>query len=115
MEDGFDGNIDSIRQSFVFKIAQRLNTNFDRDYSTGLNLSDAYFFNSNASGILSELVEYKVIYQELTSPRCIELFKQFLNSEDNDLKTNVYILLANIVSKYNSNENFQKRINISSF
>jgi hypothetical protein len=28
-EDGFEGNVDGIRQSFVFKIAQRMNPNYD--------------------------------------------------------------------------------------
>ena len=62
-ECGFEGgNIDNIRQSFVFKIAQRMNQNFDKENNTQLNLADAYDFNNNATNLLAELVEYKVVY-----------------------------------------------------
>jgi len=54
-EDGFYGNVDSIRQSFVYKIVERLSNNF------------TFEDNLNAQNLLSELVEYKIIYSELTS------------------------------------------------
>lgn len=62
-EEGFEGNIETIRQSFIYKIAQKL----DPEYGLEDHL--------NAQQILSELADYKPVYQELVSQRCIELYK----------------------------------------
>ena len=43
------------------------------------------------------------------------MYDEYLGSESESSKTNVYILLTNLIAKYNSNESYQKRINISSF
>ena len=69
----------------------------------------------NSQQLLSELAEYKVIYSELTSPRCLEKFKSYLGSDNTSLKANTYILLGSMVHKYKSNEHFSKKINISNF
>lgn len=71
----------------------------------------------NAYTVLSDLVEYKAIYSELTSQRCLDLFNQYLNanSRDSSSKVYIYLLLTTIIDKYTSNESYQKRINISSF
>ena len=102
-EESFEGNIESIRQSFIYKILQRL----DPQYGLEDHL--------NAQQILSELADYKPVYQELVSPRCIELYKTFLKGNSDTSKANLYILFTSIVSKYKANEHFQKRINITSF
>lgn len=41
--------------------------------------------------------------------------KANLGSESQSSKANTYVLLANIIQKYKSNEQFQKKINISNF
>ena len=38
-----------------------------------------------------------------------------MNEGSTSTKTNVYILLSSIISKYKANESYQKRINITSF
>jgi hypothetical protein len=63
LEDGYEINIDDIRQSFIYKIVER----FDEKYAMEDHL--------NASSLLSELVDSKCVYQELTSERCIKLYK----------------------------------------
>lgn len=55
------------------------------------------------------------MYQELTSERCIKLYKEYLDSDSVSTKANVYLLLSGIISKYKANENYSKRINITSF
>jgi hypothetical protein len=63
-EDGFDiVNVDSIRQSFIFKIVERLDPKFEMEDHL------------NAQTLLSELVDYKPVYTELTSARCIDLYR----------------------------------------
>lgn len=49
-EDGFEGNIETIRQSFIYKIVQKL----DPQYGLEDHL--------NAQQILSELADYKPVY-----------------------------------------------------
>ena len=62
-EDGYEINIDEIRKSFIYKIVQK----FDEKYGFEDHL--------NAQTLLSELVDSKNVYQELTSERCIKLYK----------------------------------------
>ena len=57
------GMIENIRKSFIHKIVKK----FDPKYTFEDHL--------NASSLLSELVEYKPIYQELVSQRNLDLFK----------------------------------------
>ena len=61
------------------------------------------------------MADYKPVYQELVSQRCIDLYKEYLKSDSSSSKANLYILFTSIVSKYKANEHFQKRINITSF
>ena len=49
-EEGFEGNIESIRQSFIYKIVQKLDPKY--------GLED----HLNAQQILSELADYKPVY-----------------------------------------------------
>ena len=56
--------------------------------------------------MLSELIEYKAIYQEMTSARSLELLKQHIGSESSSSKANSFVLLSNLVQKYKSNEQF---------
>lgn len=66
--------------------------------------------------MLSELVDFKPIYQELASQRCCQLYKEYLENETSESsKVNTYILLSNIVQRYSTHENYKKRINITSF
>lgn len=39
-----------------------MNKNFDAENNTQMELSPAYDFNNNATNLLAELVEYKVVY-----------------------------------------------------
>ncbi len=93
-DEGFDVNIDSIRQSFIFKIVQK----FDPKYEIEDHI--------NSQNILAELVDFKVVYTELTSPRCIELYTSYLSSDSTSAKSNLYMLLTAIIGKYNSNESY---------
>lgn len=68
-EEGFDGNVQTIMQSFIFKIVEKLNPTFEMEHHL------------NARSILCELVEYKQVYTELKSQRCLELYKQYLASD----------------------------------
>lgn len=54
-EDGFDANVDSIRQSFIFKVVEKLDPSF------------TFEDHLNAQNLLSELVDYKQVYTQLTS------------------------------------------------
>lgn len=58
-EDGYEANVDTIRQGFIYKIVEKLDPE--------LQFED----HLNAQTLLSELVEYKQFYQELTSQRSI--------------------------------------------
>jgi SIT4 phosphatase-associated protein len=102
LDEGLE-NVDTIRQSFVFKVIEKL--------APKHSLED----HLNAQNLLSELADYKQIYLELTSSRSCALYKSYLSSECQSSKVNTYILLCNIIAKYNVNENYQKRINIASF
>eukprot|EP00347_Sterkiella_histriomuscorum_P002974 403366086 len=96
--------LDGIRQSYIYKIVGRL--------APECSFED----NLNAQTVLSELVEYKAIYQELTSQRCLEKYEEYLTLESSVAsKSNTYILLQQIASKYKQNEHFSKKINISNF
>ena len=68
----------------------------------------------NAQSLLSEIVEYKQVYQVLCSQRSLESLKANLDSECYSSKVNTLVLLINMVAKYKSNESFQKKINIES-
>ncbi|MFS8160055.1 MAG: hypothetical protein ACMG6E_07560 [Candidatus Roizmanbacteria bacterium] len=54
-EDGFDANVDSIRQSFIYKVVEKLDPVF------------TFEDHLNAQNLLSELVDYKQVYTQLTS------------------------------------------------
>lgn len=61
--------------------------------------------------MLTELVDQKVVYEELITPKYIELYKSYLKSDNVSTKANLYILLTTIVSKYKANEHSQKKAN----
>lgn len=65
--------------------------------------------------MLSDLVEYKIVYRELTSQRCLDLCAEFLSSEVGSCKAHVYLLLESLAKHYKQNENFAKKVNISNF
>ena len=77
-------------------------------------VSDSYEDHLNAQSLLSEIVEYKQVYQVLCSQRSLESLKANLDSECYSSKVNTLVLLINMVAKYKSNESFQKKINIES-
>ena len=97
-DEGLGGIVDNIRKSYSHKIVLR----FDPKYTVEDHM--------NAGSLLSELVEYKSIYQELVSQRNLEKLEEFLQSDSDSSKTNIYIMLGTIVQKYKSNEQFSKRI-----
>lgn len=63
--------VNSIRASFVFKLVNKLNPGAPKGLEDHLN----------ATQILSELSDYKVLYNELVSPRCFEEYIRFLTSD----------------------------------
>ncbi|CDW85807.1 UNKNOWN [Stylonychia lemnae] len=103
LDDAYSGQFDNIRQSFIFKVVEKLHPQY------------GYEDHLNAQSLLTELVEYKAIYQELTSQRSLEVFSECLSSESSSSKANTYLVLQGISQKYKSNENFSKRINFSNF
>lgn len=66
--------MDGIRQSYIFKIVQRM---VDRDQT------DIEVF-LNGVQIISDLILVKPVFKEITSTRCLELFKQRLNEQENE-------------------------------
>jgi hypothetical protein len=65
--------------------------------------------------LLIELLEYKAIYQELTSKRGLDTIREFLITGEDSAKANIYVMLCQLVLKYRSNEQFQKKISIDNF
>lgn len=96
-------DMDSLRQSFVFRILQRLAPSQQGGFEDHLNVQQ----------VLSELVDYKSAYSELTSQRAQQVFRECLVEDCDSAKANAYQLLQNLVQKYKQNEKFAKKINIS--
>ena len=96
-------DMDGVRQSFIFKILQRLAPSQGDNYEDHLN----------AQQVLSELADYKPAYIELTSQRAQQVFRECLASDNDSAKANAYQLLQSLVQKYKQNEKFAKKINIS--
>ena len=84
-EDHILSAVESIRKSFIHKIVLK----FDPKFTVEDHM--------NAASLLSELVEYKQVYLELVSQRNLDIIKEFLKSESESSKANIYILLAAIV------------------
>jgi hypothetical protein len=67
--------IDGLRQSFVYKVVQRVVNDAETDVEVFLN----------GISVLQELVFVKVINQELTSARCIQLYRDCLGTQASSL------------------------------
>ena len=84
-EDHLMGAINSIRQSFVHKIVKRMGPDYDVEDHI------------NAASLLGELVEYKLVYTELVNQRNLQIFRDYLQSDNSSSKANIYLLLVSIV------------------
>ena len=56
----------------------------------------------NACTILTEIADYKTLYLDMLSPRAIEMYREYLGSEDSSAKQNIYVLLSLLLCKYRS-------------
>jgi hypothetical protein len=89
-QTSFTGDIvDTIRQSFTYKVVERMVDSQEDDMEVFLN----------GYQVLQELVFIKPIYQELTSPRCLDLYRTCLQSENSYSKQSIYNLLSLLVDK----------------
>jgi hypothetical protein len=70
LDEQFTGDFDSIRQGFIHKLILKM----DPASETG-DIED----HLNTLNLLNELVEYKIVYVELTSERSLSLYKQYLS------------------------------------
>ena len=61
-EDGYEANVEVIRQSYIYKIVEKLDPKYE------------FEDHLNAQTLLSELVDYKQVYSELTSQRAVQLY-----------------------------------------
>lgn len=68
--------VNSIRASFVFKLVNKLNPEAAKGMEDHLN----------ATQILSELADYKVLYAEMASARCFEEYVRNLMSDSESSK-----------------------------
>jgi hypothetical protein len=68
--------VNSIRQSYVYKIIQKLSP------AAPGGIED----HMNACSVLSDIADYKILYMEMLSSRAFEMYKEFLSSESDSTK-----------------------------
>jgi len=58
--------------------------------------------------ILSEIANYKILYNEMLSERAFELYREYLKGDSDSSKSNIYSLLCTLLCKYHSHMKDEK-------